>query len=69
VAALVRKGSGQVKAWYHVNARPGFGLFKEGLVKTLALRVLHGTGDLALPATDAPLRIDKDCFHMGYLLR
>jgi hypothetical protein len=50
-----------------VDTGLGFGLLNDGLVKVLALRVLHGAGDLTLPAADAPFWIDKDCSHMSYL--
>jgi hypothetical protein len=68
VAALVRKGHGQVQTWHDVHPRRGPGLFENGLEKILVLSVFYSAGDFAVPAANAPLRVDKDCFHMGTLL-
>jgi len=68
MAALVGEGRGEVDARQDVDARLGLVSFENGLVEVLALRVLHGTGELALFTADAPLGIYKDRLHAGYLL-
>jgi hypothetical protein len=63
VPALVRRGGAHRAPWPHVDPASRRGILQERLERIAAARVLHGTGERALAAPDAALRLDDDRVH------